>query len=96
MMCELMITGLITKLVNDFNRYSELVALNYEQQKEGKIDEGTLQWNRGSLDKIEEHLSMIAEAAGVPLYWKFGAHDFGFDDWKRALSYRTVEVKWGK
>ena len=96
MMNELLITGLITKLANDFNRYSELVALNYEQQKEGKIDEGTLQWNRGSLDKIEEHLSMIAEAAGVPLYWTFGAHDFGFDDWKRVLSYRTVEAKWGK
>ena len=93
---KLLITGLITQLVNDFNRYSELVALNYEQKKEGQIDEGTLQWNRGSLDKIEEHLAMIAETAGVSLYWTFGAHDFGFDDWKRVLSYRTVEAKWGK
>lgn len=31
----------IMKLANDFNEYSELVAMNYAQKKEGKCDEGT-------------------------------------------------------
>lgn len=40
----------LEKLVKDFNDYSELVALNYAKKKEGKCDEGTLQWNRGEYE----------------------------------------------
>jgi len=83
---------MIGKLVEEFNGYSELVALNYAQIKEGKCDDGTLQWNRGSLNKIEEHLRMFAEMCGVKLYWDCREHIFGFDDWQRVLTYRTVRV----
>lgn len=41
--------NILMRLVKDFNEYSELVALNYSKMKEGKCDEGTLQWNRGHL-----------------------------------------------
>ena len=47
------------KLVKDFNEYSELVALNYSKMKEGKCDEGTLQWNRGNLNRIEDYLKQL-------------------------------------
>ena len=83
---------LIAKLAEDFNNYSELVALNYAKIKEGKCDESTLQWNRGSLNKIEEHLKLLADAFGVKLYFRCDKHSFGFDDWKRELEYRTVMV----
>lgn len=42
MMNDLIVKGLVTKLAEDFNNYSELVALNYAKQKEGKCEEGTL------------------------------------------------------
>ncbi len=77
-------------LISEFNRYSELVALNYQQIKEGKCDRETLQWNRGGLDKIEDHLNMVADAMGVTLHFECKEHIFGFDDWKRNLEYRTV------
>lgn len=84
---------MILKLVADFNNYSELVALNYSKQKEGKGDEGTLQWNRGHLDCIEEYLKEMAEDMGVGLVWECNEHTFGFDDWKRQLTYRTVHIQ---
>lgn len=81
------------KLAKDFNEYSELVALNYVKMKEGKCDEGTLQWNRGNLSRIEDYLKQLAESTdGVNLKWECGEHTFGFDDWKRQLEYRTVRV----
>ena len=83
----------IIRLVGDFNVYSELVALNYAQMKEGKCDESNLQWNRGRLSQIEEYLKYLAEGKdGVSLKWEFGEHTFGYDDWKRQLEYRTVRV----
>lgn len=83
----------IMKLVKDFNDYSELVSLNYAQMKEGKCDEGTLQWNRGNLSRIEDYLKQLAESTdGVNLKWELKEHTFGFDDWKRQLEYRTVRV----
>ncbi len=84
---------LILKLVDDFNTYSELVALNYSKQKEGKCDEGTLQWNRGSLNRIEEYLEEMAKEMGVELVCECKEHTFGYDDWKRQLTYRTVRIK---
>ncbi len=84
---------MIQKLVADFNNYSELVALNYSKQKEGECDEGILQWNRGNLNRIEEYLKEMAEALGVKLVWKCKEHTFGYDDWKRQLTYRTVSVR---
>lgn len=84
---------LIMRLVKDFNTYSELVALNYSQMKEGKCDESTLQWNRGNLSRIEEYLKDLAGSMkGVNLKWECEEHTFGYDDWKRQLEYRTVRV----
>lgn len=83
---------MLEKLVDDYNNYSELVALNYAKKKEGKFDEGTLQWNRGSKNRIEEYMLELADVMGVELEYKCGVHSFGFDDWKRNLEYRTVHI----
>ena len=53
----------LEKLMADYNDYSELVALNYEK----KVEEGTLQWNRGSLNKTKEHLEEFAGLMKVKL-----------------------------
>lgn len=81
-------------LMAQFNDYSELVALNYQQKKEGKFSEmdmeSTLQWNRGSLDKIEEHLEVYAEMIGVNLVFAYGPHPFLN---REPLEYRTVHLE---
>ena len=81
-------------LMAQFNDYSELVALNYQQKKEGKFSEmdmeSTLQWNRGSLNKIEEHLEVYAEMIGVDLVFAYGPHPF-LD--REPLEYRTVHLE---
>lgn len=83
---------IIKRLVSDFNEYSELVALNYAKQAEGKCDEGILQWNRGHLYCIEDYLESLAKGMNVTLTWECKEHSFGFDDWKRTLEYRTVSI----
>ena len=83
---------MLMRLVKDFNEYSELVALNYSKMKEGKCDEGTLQWNRGHLYRIEEYLDELAKSLGITLNWECKEHIFGYDDWKRTLEYRTVSI----
>lgn len=83
---------MLQKLMKDFNDYSELVTLNYEQKKEGRCEEGTLQWNRGNLNRIEEYLKALADGMGVGLIWECDEHTFGYDDWKRKLTYRTVRL----
>lgn len=88
---------MIMRLVKDFNEYSELVALNYAQMKEGNCDEGTLQWNRGNLSRIEDYLKQLVESTeGVNLNWECKEHTFGFDDWERQLEYRTAYISWGR
>lgn len=83
----------ILKLAEDFNNYSELVALNYEQVEEGECPSYILDWNRGHLNNIYEYLQYFCEVMpGVSLKWEFGEHDFGFDGWKRKLKYKTVQV----
>ena len=81
-------------LMAQFNDYSELVALNYQQKKEGKFSEmdmeSTLQWNRGSLNKIEEHLEVYAEMVGVNLVFAYGPHPFLN---REPLEYRTVHLE---
>lgn len=83
---------MLKKLIEDFNSYSELVALNYSQMKEGNCDEGTVQWNRGHLYCVEEYLTSMAEMMGIELVWERREHTFAFDDWKRQLEYRTVSA----
>ena len=83
----------ILKLVNDYNNYSELVALNYEKMKEGKCSESDVQWNRGHLYQIEDYLKYFeSNTKGVKLYWECGEYNFGFDDFQCQLKYKTVDV----
>lgn len=49
----------IKQLASEFNSYSQLAALNYEQMKKGKCDEGTLRWNKGNLNRIEDYLKQL-------------------------------------
>lgn len=84
----------LEELMAQFNDYSELVALNYQQKKEGKFSEmdmeSTLQWNRGSLNKIEEHLEVYAEMIEVNLVFAYGPHPFLN---REPLEYRTVHLE---
>ena len=96
-MYENILKDALNKLVEDFNSYSELVALNYANgENKGKDwnwhNDGVLQWNRGSLNKTEEYLKSLAEAMGVSLCWDCSEHDFGHDDWKQKLTYKTVKI----
>ena len=75
----------LEKLMADFNDYSELVALNYQQ----KAGEGTLQWNRGHLYCVEEMLKEFAELNGVNLVFTCGTHPFLEEE----LGYRTVNLE---
>lgn len=84
--------AMLRKLTEDFNDYSELVALNYAKKKEGKCDEGTLEWNRGHLNCTEEYMTALADIMGVKLEYKCDIHSFGFGDWKRNLEYKTVQI----
>lgn len=84
--------AILEKLVDDFNNYSELVALNYAQMEEGRCAEEMLQWNRGIMNCIEEYMTELANVMGVKLEYEYGVHSFGFDDWKRYLEYRTARI----
>lgn len=75
----------LEKLMAEFNDYSELVALNYQQ----KAEEGTLQWNRGHLYCVEEMLKEFAELNGVNLVFTCGTHPF----LDKELEYRTVHIE---
>lgn len=86
--------NILMRLVEDFNEYSELVALNRSKMKEGKCDDSTLQWNRGHLDRIEVYLNDAADSVGVTLNWECKEYTFGYDDWKRVLTYRTVNISY--
>ena len=81
-------------LMAQFNDYSELVALNYQQKKEGKFSEmdmeSTLQWNRGSLNMVEGLLEIYAEMMGVNPVFAYGPHPF-LD--REPLEYRTVHLE---
>jgi len=82
---------LLETLIEEYNDYSELVALSRAKMKEGKGIDGMLEWNRGCLNKIGEHLEKVAEIMGVKLEYRCERHVFGFDDWRRDLEYRTVK-----
>lgn len=83
----------IMKLVEDFNTYSELVALNRAKLMNGEGDIELLEWNRGNLYRIEEYLKILEEdTKGVNIKWECKEHNFGYDDWAIKLEYRTVRV----
>lgn len=83
---------MLQKLMEDYNSYSELVALNYEQKREGNCNEGTLQWNRGHLHYIEDYLKALAEAMNLNLVMVCEEHTFSCGDYERKLTYRTVSL----
>lgn len=85
---ETIVQATLDKLIDDFNSYSELVALCYS-----KKSAETLEWNRSSKYKIQEYLDWLARQLGVELEYESGTHTFGFDDWKRELTYVTVKRK---
>lgn len=80
----------LEKLMADFNDYSELVALNYEQRmEEPDFDEGLLQWNRSHLYCVEEVMKDFSSSCGVKLVFTCGTHPF----LERELEYRTVHLE---
>ena len=63
---------ILNRLVKDYNYYSEFIALNYYR----KHGEAVTQWNRGSLNIIEEYLNSFAKSIGVELTYTLGTHLF--------------------
>ena len=84
----------LEELMAQFNDYSEIVALNYRHKEEGKFSgmdmESILQWNRGSLNKIEELLKAYAKLIEVNLVFAYGPHPFLN---REPLEYRTVHLE---
>ena len=85
--------SLLRKMVVDFNDYSELVALNRAQKREGRNNDNVLEWNRGHLSCIEDYMEELAKELGYKLVYECGEHKFGFDDWARTLEYMTVRIE---
>lgn len=52
--------AILNRLMRDYNSYSHLVAVNYHRHHE----EGTLEWNRGSLNIIRNYLEEFANSRG--------------------------------
>ena len=89
---EMTMKDFIKKLVKDFNEYSILVAVGRAREKEGKSSE-FLEWNRGSLNRIEDYLKQLIESTSeADLKWGVNECVFGTDDCERKLKYRTVRV----
>lgn len=92
------IKDFVFQLEEDYNSYSELVALNWAKLKEAtkaseiEYIEENKEWNSGQLFRIKEYLEQLAPVAGVSLRYECKEHTFGFDDWQRVIEYKTVEV----
>ena len=75
----------LEKLMGEFNGYSELVAINYYRGHDKEI----LEWNRGSLNMVEDLLKEFAELNGVKLVFTLGTHSFLDVE----LEYLTVNLE---
>lgn len=64
--------AILNRLINDFNSYSELVALNRYK----KHEEGITEWNRGSLSIIRDYLKDFTKSRGIGLIFTHGTHPF--------------------
>lgn len=63
---------ILNRLVEDYNSYSELVALNGYKHHEKDITE----WNRGSLNIIRNYLGDFAKSREVELIFTCEVHPF--------------------
>nr|DAG77267.1 MAG TPA: hypothetical protein [Caudoviricetes sp.] len=76
---------ILNRLVRDYNSYSHLVAVNRYRHHE----EGTTEWNRGSLNIIRNYLGEFANSRGIELIFTCGVHSH----LDTKLEYVTVSVK---
>ena len=76
---------ILNRLIDDFNSYSELVALNYYK----KHEKGITEWNRGSLSIIRNYLGDFTKSRGIELTFTCEVHPFL--DYE--LEYVTVSVE---
>lgn len=63
---------ILNRLVEDYNSYSELVALNRYK----KHERGLTEWNRGSLSIIRDYLRDFAKSCKVELIFIHEVHPF--------------------
>lgn len=77
--------AILNRLINDFNSYSELVALNHYKGHKEDITE----WNRGSLNIIRGYLGDFTKSRGIELIFTCETHPFL--DYE--LEYVTVSVE---
>lgn len=75
----------LEKLMGEFNGYSELVTVNYYREHDKEV----LEWNRGSLNMVEDLLKEFAELNEVNLVFTCGTHPF----LEVELEYRTVNLE---
>ena len=64
--------AILNRLINDFNSYSELVALNHYKGHREDITE----WNRGSLNIIRGYLGDFTKSRGIGLIFTCETHPF--------------------
>ena len=84
---------MLEKMVDDFNKYSELVALRYIRREESKYAERLLQRSIGRRECIEEYMKGLADLMGVKLKYGHGFEVYGRgEEWEQEIKYRTVEV----
>ena len=75
----------LEKLMGKYNGYSELVAVNLYREHDKEV----LEWNRGSLNMVEDLLKEFAELNGVKLVFTLGTHPFLDVE----LEYLTVNLE---
>lgn len=66
--------SLLSRMVEDYNTYSQLVAFNNCYG----ADDGTIQWNKGCLKSAEDYMERLAEILGVKLRYEFSDHGCSF------------------
>lgn len=87
------LTDLLLKTANEYNIYSQLVALCRAYKEEGKCTEEDLQWKRGYRSCCENQLKEVAAIAGATLIWECSENVVATCDQQRTLEYRTVRVQ---
>lgn len=82
---EIELRRIICSLTEDYNTYSELIALS----RVNNANVGILEWNRGNLNRVETYLKKMAQICDVKLIWGIEEPHF-FSDKFPVLIYKTV------
>lgn len=92
----------LVKYVEDFNDFSKLVQLNYEdleavpindEEKRQYIREN-LQWNKACRSCIQGFLENLSRLIGVGIKFDYALHHVKHGTWETDLFYKTVDIEY--